>query len=114
MDDAPSWWEFALLSLAVFRIYRLIAEDTILDRPRNRLLRLSAGWRDVKDYEPPPEYRAKWATFFTCPWCLGFWLSVLAWLAWLLFPTETIWLTVPWAISAVVALIAKNLDPTEE
>jgi hypothetical protein len=113
VNEIPNWWEFVLLALAVFRIYRLIAEDTILDRPRRWLLRLGNEWQSDGD-EIPPEYREKWALFITCPWCLGFWLSVLAWVGWLIFPTETIWLAVPWALSAVVALINKNLDPEEE
>lgn len=114
MTDTPGWWQFLLLSLAVFRVYRLIAEDTILDRPRRWLLRLG-DWQDGDGEDNiPAEYRDKWGLFITCPWCLGFWLSVVTWVAWLLFPTETVWLAVPWALSAAVALINKNLDPEEE
>ena len=111
--NIPSWWGFVLLVLMVFRIYRLIAEDTILDTPRRKLLRLGDEWMQEGD-KVPEDFREKWSLFITCPWCLGFWLSVIAWIAWLIFPTETLWFAVPWAISAVVALVAKNLDKEEE
>jgi hypothetical protein len=71
LNNIPSWWEFLLLSLAIFRLYRLIAEDTILDRPRRYLLRLDPNWRQEGD-EEGDRYRAEWGYFITCPWCLGF------------------------------------------
>ena len=113
MKNIPTWWQFLLIAGAVFRIYRLIAEDTILDRPRRWVLRLDPNWEEEGD-EVGENYRFKWGIFITCPWCLGFWLSVIAWVSWLIFPTETIWLAVPWALSGAVALIAKNLDKEEE
>jgi hypothetical protein len=108
----PSWWEFALLALAAFRVYRLIAEDTILDRPRRRILRLGRDWE--KQGDPVPEnYRAEWGTFLTCPWCAGFWITLAWWAAWLISEEWATWAAVPWAASAVVALVAKNLDAEE-
>ena len=102
-----------LLGLAAFRVYRLIAEDTILDWPRRYLLRLGSDWQ--KDGDPVPNnYRAGWAEWLTCPWCAGFWVSVLWWLLWLVFPTFAVFVAVPFAISAFVALVAKNLDRDED
>lgn len=80
----------------MFRIYRLIAEDDILDGPRDRLL-------DKLEEERLEKLDA----LITCPWCLGFWLSVLAWLVWLLSPSWTVGLALPWALSATVAFLAK-------
>ena len=91
-----SWWEFAILALAVFRVYRLIAEDDVADRPREWLL-------DKLE----EERLEKLDKLITCPWCLGFWLSVIAWLFWLITPDWAVGLAVPWALSAAVALIAK-------
>ena len=48
--------------------------------------------------------------FLTCPWCLGFWVSVALWLAWLEWPRATLVAVTPFAISAVVGLVVKNLD----
>jgi Protein of unknown function (DUF1360) len=96
MSDVPSWWEAVLLTLAVYRVWRLLAADTILDKPRDRLVKAA-----------DKDYREELDIFLHCPWCLGFWLSVLGWAAWLVFPTETIWVSVPLAISTVVGFMAK-------
>lgn len=91
----PGWWAFVLLALAVFRIFRLVSEDTILDRPRERVLR---------------RLGEKGELFLVCPWCLGFWLSVGSWLAWLAWPHWTLVTATPFALSATVGLIASRLD----
>lgn len=108
----PDWWQFLILALAVFRFYRLIAEDTILDRPRRWLLRLDANWQKEGDYTGE-RYRSEWALFITCPWCLGFHVSWILWLFWLWSPSWTTGLCIPFALSAVVGLTAKNLDRDE-
>ena len=110
--DIPGWYELVLLALAAFRVYRLIGEDDILDRPRRYLLRLGSDWRQQGD-PVPKNYRAKWGAFITCPWCAGFWISIAWWVAWQLYEEWTLWAAAPWAISAIVALVAKNLDADE-
>jgi hypothetical protein len=93
--DVPSWWPLLLLGLASFRLWRLLAEDTLLDQPRARFLRaLPAG-----------EF------WLTCPWCSGAWLSIGWWLAWVCSHHWSLVVATPFAISAVVGLIAANLDP---
>lgn len=113
--DVPGWWQALLLGLAAFRVYRLIAEDTILDQPRRYLLRLGSDWQ--KDGDPVPDnYRAKWAEFITCPWCAGFWISGILLLVYYEVVFDDSWskvfgFIVTWlAISAFVGLVAKNLD----
>lgn len=69
--NVPNWWEFLLLALAGFRIWKLIADDTILDRPREFVLQ--------KIKEERAEY---WQAFITCPWCAGFWIFVIWWGLW--------------------------------
>lgn len=92
----PEWWAALVMALAVFRVYRLIAEDDIFDRPRD--------WALDKLKE---ERLEKLDALITCPWCLGWWLSLFTWLAWLVTPGWTTGLCFPWALSAAVALIAK-------
>lgn len=53
-------WHFALLTLLTFRVWKLLADDEILDGPRNWVL---------------SRLDARWELFITCPWCAGFWLS---------------------------------------
>jgi len=90
----PEPWTFALLALAAFRIWKLIADDRILDRPRDWVL----GHIDVK------RGGTYWSDFLTCPWCAGFWI-VLAWtVAWWI-EADTLVVAVPFAISAVVGLL---------
>lgn len=74
----PDWWETVLLALAAYRVWRLLAEDTILDRPRAWLVGLS-GWTAGRP--TPLSYRAWLAEFVTCPACFGFWVSLAWWLA---------------------------------
>ena len=87
----PDPWPFAVLVLAAFRVFWLVAEDTIFDRPR--------GWlTDNGDREYV-------ALFLTCPWCAGFWISVGWWLAWLAFDKWAVAAAVPFALSAIVGLV---------
>ncbi len=92
--DVPTWWAFLLLALAAFRVWRLLAEDAILDRPREWAL-----------HKLP-----KGEEFLVCPWCAGFWISVLWWLAWVAWPRWTLVVAAPFAINAIVGLTAANLD----
>jgi hypothetical protein len=90
VSHVPGIWAFALLALAAFRLWKLIAHDSILDRPRDRLL----------------NGRDKLAEFIQCPWCLGFWLALSWWLAWLISHTWATAAAVPFALSAAVGLVA--------
>lgn len=46
-----------------------------------------------------------------CPFCLGWWISLATWLAWLAGGDWTLLALTPWAISGAVGVVAKNLDP---
>lgn len=93
--SVPDWWSFVLLAFAAWRTFRLISEDTILDTPRDQLT---------------SKLGEKSELFVVCPFCLGFWLSVGWWLAWVAWPHWTLVAATPWAISAVVGLVAARLD----
>jgi len=98
--------------LAAFRIWRLLAEDDIFDRPRRWALRVGNEWQ--KEGDPVPEgYRSGWATWLLCPWCSGLWISAALWFVWLAAEDWTTMFAVPFALSAVVALVRDNLDPPE-
>ncbi len=83
----PSPWEATILTLAAYRIWKLAAEDKILDRPRDRL----------------PHNVAE---FVECSWCAGFHTSWVAYAGWRLAPRATMTAAVPFALSAVVGLIS--------
>jgi hypothetical protein len=90
----PDWWTTALLALAAFRIWHLIGEDKILDRPRDWLL---ARLGDKTD------------ALIACAWCSGWWASAALWLAWQAWPHWTLVACTPLAISALVGAIATVL-----
>ena len=101
MSHVPGWWQFVLLAAAAYRIFRLLAFDTITERWRERLLE-----KIDREADDP-----KWRTFVTCPWCAGFWITVAWWLAWLQWPHATLVAATPFAISLAVGLTATRLDP---
>lgn len=116
---APDWWQFVLLALAAFRVYRLVARDTItapireaLTYPDDATAPLGerpseTGLAVVGEDEQPKGWRVYLSTLVRCPWCAGFYVSVAWWAAWLAWPSWTLWAAVPWAISAVLALLSK-------
>ena len=116
----PEPYEFVLLALIAFRLWRLLAEDDIFEKPRRWLVRLPYEWKEGQAL--PREYKEKWALFITCPWCAGAWISLLTYVIWMATLGEwpdsvsdvVVGLGVWFAISASVGLIRTNLDPPEE
>lgn len=119
MNVIPPVYQFALLALISYRLWRVIAEDEVLEIPRRYLVNLSQSWEEGDPI--PLNYRARLASFLVCAWCLGFWTSLLVYLGWMFtvgdYPHSTsqivtavgIWL----AISCVVGIIRAKLDPPE-
>jgi hypothetical protein len=91
----PSLYGLLLLAAAAFRTWRILAEDTILDRPRAAFVRKFP----------------KGEEWLLCPWCAGAWISTGWWLAWVWSHHWTLVVATPFAISSVVGLIAANIDP---
>lgn len=116
----PEPYVFVLLALIAFRLWRLIAEDDILEKPRRWLVRLPYEWEEGQKL--PDEYKEKWALFITCPWCAGAWVSLLVYAIWVAtlgegpdsFEDLLVGAGVWFAVSASVGLIRTNLDPPEE
>lgn len=59
-----------------------------------------------------PFTKGQWyvAKLIRCPWCLGWWLAVAAWIAYQAAPRGTLIVLSLFALSAVPGLVAKNLD----
>ena len=83
------WLLLVLMSVAVYRITRLITTDTFppILWVRDRV---AGGWRDAEEYEKPTEVidgvpsvynkRVRWspnwlAELITCPWCTSAYVS---------------------------------------
>lgn len=107
----PSPWVALILAAGVYRIWRLLADDEILDRPRRWLVRLPAKWEEGDPI--PASYRIGLANFISCPFCFGWWLALATWGVWEANPHWTTIVIFPFALSAAVALIRTNLDAPE-
>lgn len=90
----PDPWAFALLALAAFRWWKLLAEDQILDRPRDWVIARSPDW---------------FLDQLGCPWCAGFWICLEWYLAFVVWPHGTLIVATPFALSAVVGIIGHYL-----
>jgi len=95
----PDTFALVLLGLAAFRTWKLIGDDTILDRPRDWFLNRI---RDVGGKNVGAVYMG---TLLECPWCAGFWISLAWWGAWEAWPHTTLIVAVPLVISAVVGFL---------
>jgi hypothetical protein len=91
-----TFFAVVILSLAVFRVVRLLIEDTLLE-----------PLREATIFKLHPT-ESKIRELFTCPWCIGFWLSLVAVVLFYFWPVVVLWLALPFAISAVVGLIASH------
>lgn len=99
--SVPDWYELVLLSLASWRLWYLLAHDDLFDRPRRYVTRLGPEWE--KEGDPTPKgYRVRVGNWIQCPYCSGAWTAVVVWVLWLIFPTEVMYATVPFALSAGV------------
>jgi hypothetical protein len=93
-------------ALAVYRLWRLAAHDTILDGPRDRLRTRAFARATNRGRHQIPTAVA----LVDCPWCLGFWLAVVA--VTIRARAPRVWLVVRdvCATSALVGLIATVED----
>lgn len=66
MTNSAAWAAivFALMAFAVARVTRFVTSDSIVDAPRDALLRWLAR-----------QHLDKLAELVTCPWCIGFWIA---------------------------------------
>lgn len=89
--DFPDWYALLLLGLAAWRSWVLIGQDTILDRPRRYVTEKS-------------EYVE---ALLECPYCAGFWIALLWWGAWQMWPNGSLVVAGAVALSALVPLIER-------
>lgn len=105
-------WQFAVVTLAAYRVWRIIARDSITEKAREVVTGVDddhAPELADADRSPHPG-RVYLSALIRCPWCSGFYVSIAAYAAWLIFPTETFWVSLPLAISAALGIIRKTLD----
>lgn len=109
--SVPSPWSALILAAAAYRIWRMLAEDTVFDGPRHWLVGLPWGWQEGDAI--PQKYRVALAEFLTCPWCLGFWISLGVWGLWQVDTFKATVALTPFAISTAVGITRTKLDPPD-
>lgn len=95
-----------ILILGAYRVWMLIAKDAITQPIRTRVL----GYSDDGKRNRWPKPHKTLAELVHCPWCLGFWISITASVAYYVWPHGTRWVLLPFAVSAGVALVATCFD----
>lgn len=88
---------YILMALFTFRTWQFLANDIILDNPREWFF----------------EHTPQWVTtLVTCPWCLGFWLSGISTgvLIVILNYTEYPWWLIWGSMSAIVGLLGSRSE----
>lgn len=123
-----SWLYAVTIVLAAFRVTRLVGWDEITQPPRawlsgvhdrnysklaHDIEGLLAEGVDPWTARRPPISKRRYyvAKLLHCPWCVGFWISCMYAIGAYEWPHATILIAAPFAISAAVGLIAKQLDP---
>ena len=82
-----------VLSLAVYRLTRLVTTDTLLEDVRERV------WRRW-----PPSTKRGYV--ITCDWCTSMWISAPTVLMYSIYPTATVYVCAIFALSAAAGIIA--------
>lgn len=111
---AGSAWAFFIDGVACYRLTRLITADTILDGPRDALVRRAyrrPGFRpaadeDAVDYAIGDPNAPRLATLATCRFCAGVYVGFGVMIARRRFPRQWAPIAEALALSAGAALIA--------
>ena len=93
----PDPFHFILLSLATYRLARLITVDTIFEPLRQ------AVWR-----RKGPETLTGY--LFTCVWCMSIWFGSLLTIWYTIDTATAVVFTLPLALSAVAGIITARVD----
>lgn len=104
----PRAAELVILWLGAYRVWWLVAKDTLTQAWRTRLL----GYEDNGSRNRWPHPHQRVGEFVHCPWCLGFWICLAIVLAYAQWPSGTLWVMLPFALSALVGLTFAAFERT--
>lgn len=119
----PSPWIAVVLTLGAYRVTRLIGWDDLPPVVKARRWVTGAvmtrtgssnALKGLTSEEPDEDItfrRPTLAHFIQCPFCQGFWTSVVVYVWWMLEPTSCLYTMAAFALAGAVGLISKNLDP---
>lgn len=123
----PSPWIAVVLALAAYRWTRLAGWDDFPPIYKLRAWAIGETWIPKFPPAPDPDLPGKQpssevpmlrpaysrpllAHLVHCPFCVGWWISLATYSAWLLWPHATMYVAAPFALSGVVGLVSKNWD----
>jgi hypothetical protein len=89
--------------LVAARLTRLVNYDTVLDPVRLWVARRISARQNPDGGKPTPTRWATVADFMSCPWCVGFWVSLA------LAPAAILLLGWPWWSLATLPFAASHL-----
>lgn len=105
--SVPGPWQFALLALGTYRVWRLAAIDDMpwLVRVRNWAVgaKETAG---VWTFRRPTLAHA-----VQCPWCSGLWVTAAFVMAWFVTPHGALVVAAPFAVATAVGVLGHVLNP---
>ena len=109
-----SVFEIVLLSLAVFRLQRLLVYDKVAQYIRDLFLDLKEEKEDGIVYvvrtKPTKGLRRLFSDLFDCPWCIGVWAAVFTVFLYFLFPwTWPFWLILAIAGASSFLMLSINM-----
>lgn len=115
-------WPIVVLALAVYSVTRLISKDSIIDRQRewfyNRFphegfttkVRPTRGQFILTGDHYYVTVGHKLGEMVSCPWCMGFWVSLVGCLLFWAAPVVTTAIAVPWALRVIPGVIESIID----
>lgn len=107
--------EYAILTLAIFRLTRLFVYDSVAQFIRDIFLDKEEykkrGVIMVKRTKPASGLRRLFADLLSCPWCSGVWISMFTIIIFITFPqTWFFWLFMSIAgLSSLIQIFANRL-----
>lgn len=111
LEGLPPLALLVVVALAVARAWRLAAVD---DMPLLVSLRHWVQGTTIVSSEVTHHRRPWIAKLIECPWCLSVWLAPLALALARYSPGVAFWILGGLAVSELVGLTVRNLDPTED
>lgn len=90
-----SFLDGIILTLAVFRITRLITTDFILDKVRQKI------------WNKSPMHKGGIGYLITCDWCMSIWVSSLVLVVYKIWPTPAIAVWGVFALSGAAGLLSR-------
>jgi hypothetical protein len=94
-------------ALTVFRLTRLVIDDTIFAPIRDRLIGHTSGRSmDMTGTRITVAQRPRIAEFLSCPWCVSVWLAILIVAFQALLPAICLYVTAVAAFSAISGLLS--------